>query len=100
MRAEAMSYAKPVIVCRVGGVSEVVKDQETGFLVPPEDPIALAKAIVTLLKDNIRRKEMGLAARKHIELNFTREIMVKNTLAVYRKILNQMSRRFTAAKRT
>lgn len=88
---EAMSYAKPVIGCRVGGVPEVVKDQETGLLVPPEDPIALAKAIVTLLNDNIRRKEMGLAARKHIELNFTREIMAENTLAAYRKLLNGKS---------
>ncbi len=84
---EAMSYAKPVIGCRAGGVPEVVKDQETGLLVPPEDHVALAKAIVKLVNDNNLRKEMGLAARKHIELNFTREIMVENTLAAYRKVL-------------
>ncbi len=85
---EAMSYAKPVIGCKVGGVPEVVKDQETGLLVPPEDPGSLAKAIVTLLKDSNRRKKMGLAARKYVELNFTREIMVKNTLNAYLNVLN------------
>lgn len=85
---EAMSYAKPVIGCRVGGVPEVVKDQETGFLVPPEDPVALAKAAVRLLKDYYLRKKMGLVARKHIELNFTKENMAENTLAAYRKVLN------------
>lgn len=86
---EAMSYAKPVIGCKVGGVLELVKDQETGLLVPPEDPAALAKAIVILLKDNNRRSEMGMAARKHVELNFTREIMAKNTLNAYMDVLNR-----------
>ncbi len=86
---EAMSYAKPVIGCRVGGVPEIVKDQETGFLVPPEDPVSLAKASVRLLNDHNLKKEMGLAARKHVERNFTREIMAENTLAAYRKVLNR-----------
>lgn len=85
---EAMSYAKPVIGCSVGGVPEVAKDQETGFLIPPENHVALAKAIVTLLKDGKRRKEIGLKARKHVELHFTRERMAENTLRAYRSILN------------
>lgn len=83
---EAMSYAKPVIGCGVGGVPEVIQDGVTGLLVPPEDPESLALAIATLLKDKDRRFEMGKMARKCIETNFTREHMVENTLNAYAQI--------------
>lgn len=85
---EAMSYGKPVIGCKVGGIPEVMVDQKTGFLVPPGDPIALAKAIIFLLRNKQYREEMGRAARRHVEMNFTRELMCKNTLRAYRKVLN------------
>ena len=84
---EAMSYAKPVIGCGVGGIPEVIQDGVTGLLVPPEDPESLAWAIATLLKDKDRRLEMGKMARKHIETNFTREHMVENTIKAYSEII-------------
>lgn len=83
---EAMSRGKPVIGCRTGGVPEVVADQKTGLLVPPGDHVALADAIISLLKDKERREEMGKAARKHVEANFTREKMVEKTVEVYRRL--------------
>jgi glycosyltransferase involved in cell wall biosynthesis len=46
---EAMAFKKPVIACRVGGVTDVVTEDETGILVPPADPAALEKAIKNLL---------------------------------------------------
>jgi hypothetical protein len=84
---EAMSYGKPVIGCGVGGVPEVIRDGETGILVPPEDPYFLAKAILNLLKDSTLRRRMGMNARKYVEDNFTREHMVEKTLTVYKKVL-------------
>lgn len=84
---EAMAYGKPVIGCNVGGVPEVVKDGETGILVPPENIELLAKAIISLLNDSGLRLKMGNNAREYVKNNFTREIMVEKTLAVYKKVL-------------
>lgn len=86
---EAMSYAKPVIGCGVGGVPEVIKDKETGFLVPPEDPQRLAEAILTLLRNPDLRITMGLNARKHVEQNFTLEHMAKNTETAYKEAIKR-----------
>jgi hypothetical protein len=82
---EAMAYGKAVIGCKTGGVPEVIKDGDTGILVPPGDSQSLAKAIVRLLKDPTVRLEMGQRARKHVETHFRRELMVERTVAVFRE---------------
>lgn len=87
---EAMSYAKPVIGCGVGGVPEVIKDGETGILVPPQDHLSLAEAIINLLKDSALRRNIGINARKYVEKNFTNEPMVERTLAAYRELLKNV----------
>ena len=84
---EAMSYGKPVIGCCVGGVPEVVENGVTGILVPPEDPARLAQEMIRLLKDSSFKQELGRQARKRVEVCFTREIMVENTLRAYRRLL-------------
>jgi len=84
---EAMSYAKPVIGCGVGGVPEVIKDGETGVLVPPEDHLSLAQAIITLLKNAQLRRKMGINARQDVEKNFNIDLMVERTLDAYKKAL-------------
>ena len=58
---EAMASRKPVIATRVGGMPEIVVDGETGLIVPPEDPPALAAAILSLLRDPVRSRAMGEA---------------------------------------
>jgi glycosyltransferase involved in cell wall biosynthesis len=60
---EAMAAGRPVVAPREGGPLEIVVDGETGVLVPPRDPDALATAIVTLLNDPARRAAMARAAR-------------------------------------
>jgi glycosyltransferase involved in cell wall biosynthesis len=60
---EAHSTGVPLVVTRVGAVHEVVEEGVTGVLVPPEQPDALATAIVALLDDPARRAEMGRAGR-------------------------------------
>jgi glycosyltransferase involved in cell wall biosynthesis len=61
---EAMALGRPVIASRVGGIVETVHDGETGLLVPPGDPDALAQAIVNLLRDPQARERMGLRGRQ------------------------------------
>lgn len=61
--AEAMATGKPVIASKVGGIPEIVIDGETGLLIPPEDPLALEKAILDLLKDESLIKKMEVRGR-------------------------------------
>ena len=63
---EAMATGRPVIAPREGGPVEIVADGESGLLVPPRDPDALATAIVGLLSDAGRRASMGRAARARV----------------------------------
>ena len=58
---EAMAYGIPVVSTRVGATSEVVEDGVTGRLVPPDDPSAMADAVLELLADPARRRRMGQA---------------------------------------
>ena len=68
---EAMAAGKAVVATRVGGVPEVVVDGTTGILVPPEDPYALAQAIIAILQDPVRRDRMGAAGRQRVIREFT-----------------------------
>jgi glycosyltransferase involved in cell wall biosynthesis len=81
---EAMAAAKPVITTRVGGNPEVVIDGRTGILVPPQDPDALAAAIVKLMKDPALALEMGKNGRKRFEEIFDLGLMVTRYEDVYR----------------
>ena len=60
---EAAAQGLTAIAGAVGGVPEVVRDGETGLLVPPDDPNAIRFALADLLKDPARRKRLGAAAR-------------------------------------
>ena len=84
---EAMAAAKPVVATAVGGVPEVVVDGQTGLLVPPRDPEALAQAIITLLRNPGRARAMGEAGRQRVLEHFTVERMVAETERVYQALL-------------
>ena len=83
---DAMACARPVVATSVGGIPEVVVDGETGFLVPPRDPQALAAAIGRLVSDRGLREKMGAAGRARVEAAFSAEHMVRNTLLVYQSV--------------
>ena len=70
---EAMATRKPVIASRVGGMPEVVVDQETGLLVAEEDQQSLAAAMIALLRDPARALQMGEAGRRRVEQLFSLE---------------------------
>jgi len=67
---EAMACGLPVISCPVGGIPEIIRHGETGFLIPPDDGGALLDAIRVLLHDRERAAELGLAGRKLAEEEF------------------------------
>ncbi|PYN22709.1 MAG: hypothetical protein DMD99_16065, partial [Candidatus Rokuibacteriota bacterium] len=64
---------------------DVVVPGETGLLVTPEDPAALADAIAALLTDPARRKSLGQAGRERVRQEFSISAMVDATAAVYRR---------------
>lgn len=70
---EAMACGKPVVSTNVGGTRETVQEGETGFLVAPRQPEAMAERVLTLLRDKALRARMGQAARQHVFTNFAQE---------------------------
>lgn len=64
---EAMACSKPIAATRCGGPEEIVMDGETGLLVPVKDPDALAGAIISLIDEPAKRRQMGLAGKKRYE---------------------------------
>ncbi|RZT25349.1 glycosyltransferase involved in cell wall biosynthesis [Mycobacterium sp. BK558] len=67
---EAMACARPAVCTAVGGVTEVMEDGVTGYLVPPRDPAQLAVQLLRLLSDPQTARHMGRAARRRIEADF------------------------------
>jgi len=83
---DAMACGKPIVATTAGGMPEVVSHGETGLLVPPRDDEALAKAIVTLLKDEALRRAMGDAGERRVCERFSAERMVQDTLKLYERV--------------
>ena len=61
---EAGLMGRPVVASDIGGIRDIVRHGENGFLVPPGDPKALANAIVSVLKDRDLARRMGIAGRR------------------------------------
>ncbi|QQS34652.1 MAG: glycosyltransferase family 4 protein [Ignavibacteriales bacterium] len=80
---EASACAKPVIVSNVGGLSEVVIDNETGFVVPPNNPKVLADKIETLVMDKELRHKMGKNGRKFVEEKYDYEKILDYIIEIY-----------------
>jgi glycosyltransferase involved in cell wall biosynthesis len=83
---EAAAAGRPVVATAVGGVPEVVADGETGDLVAPGDPPALAAAILRLIRDPGLRAAMGAAARARSG-RYSAETLADETLSLYRELL-------------
>jgi glycosyltransferase involved in cell wall biosynthesis len=86
---DAMACGRPIVATTAGGMPEVVQDGTTGILVPPRDHHAMARAIVTLLKDDGLRERMGAAGLSLVNARFSAERMVTDTLSVYERIVSK-----------
>jgi glycosyltransferase involved in cell wall biosynthesis len=80
---EAMACGLPVVASAIGGVPEVVADGESGILVPPDAPAAIAEAIAELAMDPARRREMGERGQAIVRERFSLERMIAETEALY-----------------
>ena len=85
---EALACGVPVIASDVGGLPEVIRDGEVGFLCPLGDVAAMAARARRLLDDPVRRREMSAAARRWAERNFRPEPAVDSYLRVYRRAVD------------
>ena len=85
---EAQLMEKPVVATNVGGVSELMKDGETGFLVEKGNHQQLIDKITVLLEDTKKAKEIGKAGRKFVANNFSWEIIGKKFLEITKKHLS------------
>ena len=80
---EAMACGTPFVGTAVGGVAEVAEHEQTGLLVPSEDPAAMAAAISRLLSDDTLARRLAENARRMIEQQFSWEIVAKETRRFY-----------------
>ncbi|MDQ7857872.1 MAG: glycosyltransferase [Armatimonadota bacterium] len=89
---EAMMSGLPIVATTVGGVPEVVVEGETGLLVSPQDPEALARALERLLGDGALRHRMGAAGRQRALREFAADRMLRQTAMLYARVLDASRR--------
>src|SRR3989442_1139752 len=87
---QALAVRTPVVATTVGGSPELVRDGETGRLVPPEDPQALAGAVLEILGDPARARAMGRAGQAAVAAGLTLDASMTRTTAVYRALLGNL----------
>jgi glycosyltransferase involved in cell wall biosynthesis len=83
---EAMAMGLPVVATAVNGTPEAVREGETGYLVPPSNPDALAARMLSLARDREARARMGARARETARRRFTIDRMLDDMLCVYRAV--------------
>ena len=84
---EYMAAGKPVVVTDVGGASEVVVENENGYLVPSDDDKKMAERIIELLKDEDKATSFGAAARERVASDFSTDRQLEKTLDLYHRLL-------------
>ncbi len=83
---DAMASRLPVVATRAGGIPEIVRHGETGLLVPPKDPEALAKAIIELYHDRNLANYLAEKGREYVRRHFSAEAMADRVVDLYFKI--------------
>jgi glycosyltransferase involved in cell wall biosynthesis len=86
---EAMACERPVVGTRAGGIPELITDDETGLLVPPQDEAALAEAMLRLLGDAELARRVAAAGRARVVAEFSIDHLVERTLDAYRRFLGR-----------
>jgi glycosyltransferase involved in cell wall biosynthesis len=92
---EAMGLGRPVVATDIGGNRELVRHGETGLLVPPRDPGALAAAVLTLLDDRALASRLADAARERFRARFSVPTMVRQYEQLYEELLRKKGVRLT-----
>ena len=93
---EAMAMGAVAVVTDVGGCRELVLPEETGLVVPVQDPAAMATGVLRVLRDPALARRLALAARRRVESEFTVEVMARRTVEVYAALLRHRIERQAA----
>lgn len=83
---ETMFHGKPIVAFSVGGIPEVVRDGETGFLHPFGDPAAMASSLDQLANSSELAERLGSRARDHARAHFAADLVVPRYEAIYRRL--------------
>ena len=83
---EALAAGRPAVASRVGGIGDIITDGSDGMLVGVGDAAAISEAVVSLLADDGRRRQMGERGRALVKERFRLDIMAGNVLKIYREV--------------
>lgn len=86
---EAMALRRPVVGCNIGGIPEIVENDNDGILIQPDNENELSGAIIKLLEDDELRIRMGENGRKKVENKFSTIKMAEKTYSIYKNILDR-----------
>lgn len=86
---ESLASGKPMIVTDAGGMPEIIQDGITGFVIPVRDFESLASRIIQLLNNENLRERFGYTGRRMVLSHYTDEIVTKNNIEIYRKVLRE-----------
>lgn len=90
---EAMGHRRAVVASRAGGLPDKVRNEVNGWLVPPDDPAALAEALLDAASDSSRLLEMGRRSREIVEREFAWPVLARRQIEMYRTLLEDRARR-------
>ena len=89
---EAQANGVPVVASSIGGITEIIKDRETGILVKPADPDELYRAIRLVLEDTLLRAKIVNNAKQQIKERFNLEKMIEQVESVYSESISKSGR--------
>ena len=84
---EAMSCVCPVVATRVGGLGEIIVEEKSGLLVEPENPEAIASAVIRLAKDSAYRHQVACEGQQVVESRFSVDRMSSRYRQAYGELL-------------
>lgn len=84
---ESLACGTPVVATNIGGISEQIREGETGFLVPVGDAVGMAEVVSRLLRDDPLRKRMGEAASRDVTERFSLDRQTDSFLAWYEEVI-------------
>ncbi|KPK97722.1 MAG: hypothetical protein AMJ95_07410 [Omnitrophica WOR_2 bacterium SM23_72] len=90
---EAMAAQKPVVATDTGGIAEIVREGQTGYLVKPHDIDQMAERLRFLLEDERLRRDMGVSAQQSLGEDFTVSNMSRNTESLYEELISASQRK-------
>jgi glycosyltransferase involved in cell wall biosynthesis len=85
---EAAAAAKPIVSTLVGDIGKLIKHEATGLVIPTEDPVALAEAILRLKNNSPLAQDLGQQAYAHMLQHYSSQAMCAAYLDIYQNVLN------------